>query len=125
MSVPQYPLDEAQVIELDGPPMAYFEIPLPYFATPNGELEPEGHPEASRLVMRIDYQNFHVRDNTAVMIVIERVTRRLRELGGGFIWWRLHPSYAEDRTMRLRFGTTPELPPPWWAELRRDVGDRN
>lgn len=112
------------MVELDGPSAAFFEIPLDYFATPNGELEPESHPEASRLMQRVVYQNFHVSDNARVQNIIERVTSRLKELGGGYIWWRKRPVYTEDRTLRLRLGTTPELPFKWWEELSADVGNQ-
>lgn len=115
--------DEPTIIELDGPPMAYFNIPLDYWATPNGEIEPEGHPEATRLSQTITYINFHVRDNACVQTIIERVQARLKELGGGYIWWRRRPDYATDRTMYLRLGTTPQLPAAWWQSLSTDVGN--
>lgn len=116
--------DGPAVVELDGPCAAFFEIPLDYFATPNGELEAENHPEASRLLQRVVYQNFYVADNARVQNIIERVTNRLKELGGGYIWWRMRPRYTQERTMRLRLGTTPELPASWWERLSQDVSNR-
>lgn len=113
------------VIELDGPPMAYFEIPLDYFATPNGELEPESHPEATRLVQSVIYMNFKVQDQHRVHTVMNRVTARLKELGGGYIWWRQRPDKTDDEAMRFRLGTTPQLPQDWWNKLFTDVDNRS
>lgn len=117
------PSDEPAVIELDGPPMAYFEIPLDYWATPNGELEAESHAEAARLVQRIDYANFIVAGAERPRIIVDRVTARLKELGGGYIWWRLRPYAPDDYSgfYRLRLGTTPALPSDWWRRLSQDV----
>jgi hypothetical protein len=111
------------IIELDGPLRAYFEIPLDYWATPNGELEAESHPEASRLTQRVVYINFDVADPLRARTVTERVTQRLKELGGGYIWWRLRPTVTQDQPprLRLRLGTTPELPRDWWQRLSQDV----
>lgn len=116
-------LEDPVVIELDGPPMAYFEIPLDHWATPNGEIEPEGHPEVVRLTQRVTYINFKVADNPRVQTIIERVTRRLKELGGGYIWWRMRPTYSEERALFLRLGTTPQLSGDWWQRLSDDVGN--
>ena len=104
--------------------MAFFDIPLDYWATPNGELEAEGHPEASRLFQRVTYMAFKVPDPARVHTIIDRVTARLRELGGGFIWWRKRPTRTEEDQMawRLRLGTSPELPFQWWHDLGQDVG---
>jgi hypothetical protein len=113
-----------EVIELDGPPMAYFEIPLDYWATPNGEIEPEGHPEATRLIQRVVYLNFRVVDHIAVKTVVDRVTARLQELGGGYIWWRSRPALKRVGSMpfmAFRLGTTPQLPQDWWYRLSDDV----
>jgi len=112
-------------MELDGPPMAYFEIPLDYFATPNGELEPESHPEACRLTQQVTYVNFNVADPLRVRTIVDRVTARLKEIGGGYIWWRRRPTCTEDQPPRmwLRLGTTPQLPGPWWQRLSDDVGN--
>lgn len=111
------------VVELDGPCAAYFEIPLDYFATPNGELEPESHPEASRLTQRVVYQAFNVADTVRVRTATERVRARLQAIGGGYIWWRRRPTQTADSPPRMRFrlGTTPELPTEWWQELARAV----
>lgn len=112
------------VVELDGPTAAFFEIPLDYWSTPNGELEAENHPEAARLVQRVVYHNFHVADDVRAQTVVTRVTARLKELGGGYIWWRQRPAYTQERTTRLRLGTTPELPADWWQRVARDVDNR-
>jgi hypothetical protein len=114
--------DEPAIIELDGPPQAYFEIPLDYWATPNGELEAESHPEASRLVQRVVYINFKVGPRAADMI-IEKVKTRLKELGGGYIWWRLRPTATQDDAVRFRLGTTPQLPGVWWEALSVNSGN--
>lgn len=114
---------EPTIMEIDGPPMAFFEIPLDYWSTPNGEIEPEGHPEASRLVLRILYHNFRVHDQARARAVVDRVTERLKELGGGYIWWRKRPTTSYDAvpTVSLRLGTSPALPADWWARLKTDV----
>lgn len=116
-------MDEPDIIELDGPPHAYFEIPLDYWSTPNGELEAANHPEACRLIQRVVYINFKVADNARCQTVIERVKARLKDLGGGYIWWRLRPTYTEEKELRLRLGTTPQLPDAWWRELSHAVGN--
>lgn len=115
-------VDEIVVHELDGPPQAYFEIPLDYWATPNGEIEPEGHATATRLSLRVDYKPFHVPHRVRADMVIEEVRAKLRELGGGYIWWRLRPTECEDGTWRLRLGTSPALPAAWWVACERAVG---
>jgi hypothetical protein len=114
---------EGVVIELDGPASAYFELGLDYFATPNGEIEPEGHPDAVRMTMRVVYINFHVADTVRVQTILARVTERLNELGGGYIWWRRRPTRTEGGQMHLRLGTTPQLPDAWWQRLSTDVGN--
>jgi hypothetical protein len=116
---------EPAVVELDGPSGAYFEIPLDYWATPNGELEAENHPEASRLTQRVTYVNFKVGDRHRALTVVARVTARLKELGGGYIWWRLRPTATEDGAVRLRLGTTPELPADWWIRVHIDVDNQS
>lgn len=116
-------LGEPDIVELDGPPRAYFELPLDYWATPNGELEAESHPEACRLIQRVVYVNFKVADNARVQTVIERVKAKLKDLGGGYIWWRLRPTYTETKELCLRLGTTPQLPVAWWNELSESVGN--
>lgn len=114
---------EPSIIELDGPPMAYFEIPLDYWATPNGELEPESHPEASRLTQHVTYICFKVADNARVQTVLTRVKARLMEVGGGYIWWRTRPSSTEDGSYRFRLGTTPQLPDAWWERVSKESGN--
>lgn len=111
------------IVELDGPPRPYFEIPLDYWATSNGELEAENHPEVARLVQRIVYINFRVRNALAVRIITDRVTHALREKGGGYIWWRKHPTEeaGPPRVITLRLGTTPQLLAAWWQTLSDDV----
>lgn len=122
-------LEEVDIVELDGPPRAYFELQLDYWATPNGELEAAGHPDASRLTQRVVYINFKVADTARVQTVIERVKSRLKDLGGGYIWWRLRPTYTLERELRFRLATTPQLPDAWWEALSQSVGngslDRN
>jgi hypothetical protein len=114
---------EPSIIEVDGPAMAYFEIPLDYWATTNGEIEAPGHPESARMVQRIVYINFTVADTVRVQTILSRVTERLNELGGGYIWWRRRPTKTEDGRMHLRLGTTPGLPDSWWRRLSDDVGN--
>lgn len=115
--------DEPAVVELDGPCAAYFEIPLDYWVTPNGELEAENHPEASRMIQRVVYKSFFVADRLQARNVVERVTARLKELGGGYLWWRQRPAKTESDAWSLRLGTTPELPAAWWHAVARDVGN--
>jgi len=105
--------------------MAYFEIPLDYHATPNGEIEAEGHPEAARLVQRVVYVTFCVADPIRIQTVLARIKERLKEIGGGYIWWRRRPMATEDQPpkMRMRLGTTPQLPDEWWRRLSEDVGN--
>lgn len=124
------PPDAPVIIELDGPPAAYFEISLDFWATPNGEIEAPGHPDATRLIQRIVYINFTVADNARVQTILARVNERLKELGGGYIWWRQRPTQTEQTDdqppkMRLRLGTTPQLPDSWWQRLSTDVGNGN
>lgn len=117
-------VEKPAVIELDGPPMAYFEIPLEYWATPNGELEAAGHPESARLTQRIVYQNFRVPTIKCAEDMADAVRQRLRELGGGYIWWRRRPvDHMDGLPICPRLGTSPELPPAFWAKLRLAVHD--
>lgn len=113
------------IIELDGPPAAYFELPLDYWVTPNGEIEAPGHPDAARMIQRIVYINFLVDDQVRVQTILARVNERLKELGGGYIWWRRRPVATEVGKMHLRLGTTPGLPDAWWQRLSTDVGNGN
>ena len=115
--------DEIVIVELDGPPRAYFEIPLDYYATPNGELEPSSHPEACRLTQKVTYINFRVPTGLEVHAIIGRVTARLKEIGGGYIWWRRRPAKDEDGQWGLRLGTTPALADSWWERLSHDVNN--
>jgi hypothetical protein len=112
---------EPVVVELDGPPMKAFEIPLDFWATANGELEREGHPDAARLTQRVLYHDFEVDDVLKVRTITDRVTARLKELGGGYLWWRQRPDQARTKLWWLRLGTSPELPPAWWGSLSNDV----
>jgi len=115
--------EEPTIVELDGPQRSYFEIPLDHWATPNGELEPEGHPEAVRLSQRVVYINFTVADAVRIQTVLTRVNERLKELGGGYIWWRLRPTPTQDGRFRMRLGTTPQLPGSWWERVSVDAGN--
>ena len=116
---------EPVVLELDGPAQAYFDIPLDYHSTPNGELEAPDHPEASRLVQKVIYVGFEVSTETQALRVQQAVTERLLELGGGIIWWRRRPTATnyEPPTVRLRLGTTPQLPRAWWERLSGETGN--
>lgn len=116
-------VEEPDIVELDGPPQAFFELPLDYWATPNGELERAGAAGSARLIQRVMYINFKVADNARCQTVIERVKARLRDLGGGYIWWRLRPTYTLERELRFRLGTTPQLPDAWWNRLSEAVGN--
>lgn len=112
---------DQHITELDGPPTAYFEIPLEYWATANGELEPAGHPESQRLVQRVEYKSFGVPTLEIANDLVAAVRAELRKLGGGYIWWRKRPameSYDGGKTKwRLRLATSPELPWEWWVHL--------
>src|ERR1700675_1422915 len=109
------------IVELDGPPTPFFEIPLDYWANSNGELEAEDHPDVARLVQRVVYINFNVADALGVRVVTDRVNAKLKELGGGYIWWNLRPTMSREKRMRLRLGTTPQLATAWWQRLSDDV----
>lgn len=113
------------IYELDGPPTAYFELPLDHWVTPNGEFEAEGHPDAVRLVQRVMYYSFRVADAPRAHTIVKRVKERLEALGGGYLWWRRRPMRSEDGFLYLRLGTLPELPAAWWQGLARDVESRS
>lgn len=118
-------LKDPVVIELDGPPMAYFEVPLDYWATPNGEIEAQDHPEASRLTMRKVYQNFRVPTLECAEDIGTAVRKRLLELGGGYIWWRRRPvDHLDGHPISVRLATSPELTEAFWDSLRRSVHDQ-
>jgi hypothetical protein len=109
------------VIEIDGPPRAYFEIPL-------GDED---------RVLRIVYKAFIVVgiDAEAAKAVGERALRHIRarvnisNYGGcGIIWWRRHPNIHEaDGFFKwtCRLATSPELPDGFWNALGgRDAYDQ-
>lgn len=112
--------NDPHVCELDGPPQAYFEIPLDYWANSNGELEAAGQNGAVRLIQRIVYVNFDVASTFAAQELFQKVRVRLLELGGGYVWWRKRPT-QEGLRVNFRLATTPQLPRAWWEKASKDV----
>lgn len=110
-----------EIIEIDGPSCAWFELPLEYFVTANGEIEAEGMPGAVRLSQLYEYRNVWVDDLKQADAVIDQVRQRLKELGGGVIWWRRRYPSAGGRTM-IRLTSSPPLPLPWWDRMAEQVG---
>ncbi len=124
------------MFEVDGPPMAYFEIPLSYFVNSQGDLEHSNYPGAVRLVERITYRTFvRYADNaqsahdqlhhTYDAILAELAALHKHQDGMFVIWWRLRPTVAEAPEMpkeqryraRMRLATSPDLPPPFWQRI--------
>lgn len=116
-------VDEPWVREIDAPATGhvFLEVPLDYWVTPNGEIEPEGHPEACRLVLRVVYQSFTFPSQVGATMVVEAVTAKLRELGGGYIWWGKRPNEDATGAWRLRLGTSPALPDAWWVACFQSI----
>lgn len=130
--------DEPVVYDLTGPQQAYFELPLDWHVSAEGELTPAEALGAVRLIQRVHYKSFRLVGPDADqvcergMAVIAAVRTELKKAADvSFIWWRLHPKYQiEDLTpedvkkgrharhsVRLRLGTLPSLPPRFWLDL--------
>ncbi len=131
---------DAQVFELQGPPRAYFEVPLDWFATAEGELTPAQIPGAVRLIQRVHYVSFLMLGDDAADVqgralkVLESVRAELKRVTEqGYIWWRLFPKYeVEDvattskparHRVRMRLGTLPTLTTRFWLDLSKAVGN--
>lgn len=105
-------LNVPQVADTDGPPRAYFEIPLNTFA-PNG----------SREIHRVVYINWAIwldspGSEDAVTKVTDAIKAELQRAGGGIMWWRLRPQYDHGGSrVRLRVGTSPELSHEFWTRM--------
>lgn len=129
LTSPNRAADDVNLYEIDGPPVAYFEIPLEHWVTANGELEPPGHPGAVRLGARIAYRSFSVATRDLADDVVDAVKKEVRALGGGIIWWRKHITEEFNSGVprlskfRFRLATSPELPWEWWVSLGELVGN--
>lgn len=137
---------DACVLELQGPPQSYFELPLDWFTDFQGQIQPAEFPGAIRMVQRVDYKSFCLVGDTAedvqgrAIIVRGAVMTELKlrsELG--YIWWRLYPKYELDtpaplepgqtakplkparHRVRLRLGTMPALSTRFWLDLSKQV----
>jgi hypothetical protein len=132
---------QPHVYELDGPPQAYFEIPLDWFANGNAEIEPGASPGAVRLVQRVIYYSFQcVRDSEAscqqvYQDIVGAVHKKLKATNEiTYLWWRKRPTYSVEQVKKLlsrskvpqhkvslRLGTCPSLPTAFWKQLSDDV----
>lgn len=132
---------QPHVYELDGPPQAYFEIPLDWFANDNAEIEPGASPGAVRLVQRVTYYSFQcIRDSQAsceqvsqdIVGAVHAELKRTLEIG--YLWWRKRPEFKLEQVrgllgikkvprnkVSLRLGTCPTLPTAFWKKLSDDV----
>jgi hypothetical protein len=107
------------VIEVDGPPMAYFEIP---YYTPVGDLQE----------LRIEYisvclsckNRSQLEDQ--VKLELNVIKCELEQRGGGIIWWRHRSEYEKVGKLWVwyaRLQTSPEIPDHWWAPIRKLEGE--
>ena len=124
------PPTEAYICELDGPPRSSFDVPLDYFTTANGEIEPESTAGAVRLTQHIEYVSYRVVGPTIADVVvkseefIEALRQTLKAKGGGILWWRWRPRLEKGisggkpaHKITLRVGTSPSLSYEHWACL--------
>jgi hypothetical protein len=111
--------------EIDGPPRAYFEIPIRF------------SPDDTQLsVLQITYVTLirpitqeHVEDNMQGVVAEQLVTAikdQLFKIGGGIIWWRARPKLEVFNTsqgqvfkVRCRVATSPPLSDEAWDSLHR------
>lgn len=122
--------DQEEVHEIDGPPRAYFEIPI------RGEsLGLKMGPTDVAFVERITYHAFRLVGATREGVearrdqVLQLVTSEIRKFGGGIIWWRRRPSAPEWEgpgdtghvAIRLRLGTSPRLDDRFWKRINLAV----
>lgn len=110
--------DTADIIELDGPPRAYFEIPVSMETV--GLAKTQGAHEIAA-IERIEYQSFDFRGDDAKLLaeaVVARVRAELAKYGGGIIWWRRRPCVGYDCLVNMRLATSPSLPAKFWEKLR-------
>jgi hypothetical protein len=126
---------EPWIIEIDGPPMAYFDIPLDYTVAADGNLQMNDSLVRSPLTQRIEFYTFRIERDVPDTIeatindLVDDVKRALRKTGdGGILWWRLRPEFKRDNghsVGRVRLGTSPSLPKEFWAKLGKRFGSRN
>jgi hypothetical protein len=99
------------VIEIDGPARAYFDIPV---SSPGGE----------KFVARILFRSFGYGGTTdeEAQRYGELFSRRLHALlaadDGGIIWWRTRPTVHSGQ-WRCRVATSPDLSIEQWDWLSR------
>lgn len=122
--------DEADILEIDGPPRGHFDIPV------RGEalgLNRQGSHDIA-FIECIVYQNFGLNGPTAKMMedrrdaILGKVRAELAKYGGGIIWWRKRPELSNDRDearyhLWMRFGTSPILPTSFWDEVSMTASD--
>ena len=129
---------QADILEIDGPPRAYFEIPLDYTAA-DIDAGGLGYPE-QRLYQRVLYYSFMVtRENRTDCVeaaghVINEVTAELFKFKGGIIWWRKRPELEQGYDneagqiryrVRLRLGTSPSLDRETWNRIGASIGNQS
>lgn len=125
------------VYELEGPPQAYFEIPLDWFANDNAEIEPGHSDGAVRLVQRVTYYSFILLRDTeaecqaAANLITDGVRAEIgKHVDIGYLWWRKRPEFTLGEVKKgllgkkqpkwkvwLRLGTCPTLPTHFWKTL--------
>lgn len=115
LSAPELP----PVWAFDGPPQAYFDIPLYPFGLP-------GCYRVTYHSIRMIYGSFEAAaKDKACEVLLAAIVQKLVELGGGTIYWRRRPYLYEEITVKagMRLGTVPELPKAWWdAAIAMAVG---
>lgn len=114
--------DQAEILEIDGPPRAYFDIPIRGESL--GLIEQRPHDVA--FVEHIVYHNFGLNGPTAEVLedrrdaILAAVRIELGAFGGGILWWRKRPELKQEGDryhLRMRFGTSPILPTTFWDRI--------
>jgi len=120
--------DEADILEIDAPRRAYFEIPI------RGEslgLANMGADDVA-FIERICYQSFVLIGSTAEDVkarrdtILAAVRAEIAKCGGGIIWWRKRPELIFEGTeprVRMRLGTSPGMSAMFWQGLAVAVED--
>lgn len=103
--------DEWDIPEIDGPPRAYFELPVSTATI--GEA-----PGGLAAIERITYHLVQFETATAMEACVQAVRLELgRRYGCGIIWWRHRPSVDRACRPSMRLATSPILPDEVWAQL--------
>jgi hypothetical protein len=122
--------DQFEILEIDGPPKAHFEIPI------RGQSLgiTSQRPYDIAFVERITYYGFVFHGPTLKAMTdlqeatLASIRAELRRWGGGIIWWRIRPSLAGDATTqvkKMRLGTSPDLPVSFWQDMQRSVTEKD